>query len=48
MTPAAMLCRALSILTPLAADAQIERDRSQVRAFRAENPCPATGLKRGA
>lgn len=30
------------------ADAQIKRDRSQVRAFRAENPCPATGLKRGA
>lgn len=29
------------------ADAQIKRDRSQVRAFRAENPCPATGLKRG-
>lgn len=36
----------LSVM-PLA-DAQIQRDRSQVRAFRAENPCPATGLKRGA
>ena len=30
------------------AHARIERDRAQVRAFRAENPCPATGLKRGA
>lgn len=30
------------------ADAQIKRDRSQVRAFRAENPCPATGRTRGA
>jgi hypothetical protein len=26
----------------------IARDRSQVRAFRVENPCPATGLHRGA
>lgn len=26
----------------------IKRDRSQVRAFRAVNPCPATGLTRGA
>lgn len=25
-----------------------ERDRAQVRAFRAENPCPATGRTRGA
>jgi 5-methylcytosine-specific restriction endonuclease McrA len=30
------------------AEARIPRDRSEVRAFRAENPCPATGLKRGA
>ena len=30
------------------AHARIERDRAQVRAFRAENPCPATGLRRGA
>lgn len=30
------------------ADARIERDRAQVRAFRVENPCPATGLKRNA
>lgn len=32
----------------LSAEAAQQRDRSQVRAFRAENPCPATGLKRGA
>lgn len=30
------------------AEARIPRDRAQVRAFRAENPCPATGLTRGA
>lgn len=29
------------------AHARIERDRAQIRAFRAETPCPATGLKRG-
>lgn len=43
-----LLCLALVVLTPLPAQARIERDRSQVRAFRAENPCPANGLKRGA
>lgn len=32
----------------LPAAAQVQRDRAQVRAFRAEHPCPATGLKRGA
>lgn len=48
MTPAALLCLALAILSPLAADAQIKRDRAQVRAFRAEHPCPATGHTRGA
>lgn len=30
------------------AHAQIKRDRGEVRAFRAENPCPATGRARGA
>jgi hypothetical protein len=30
------------------AHARIDRDRAQVRAFRAENPCPATGRTRGA
>lgn len=35
-------------LLAIPADAQIKRDRSQVRAFRAENPCPATGRTRGA
>lgn len=35
-------------LLGLPAEARIERDRSQVRAFRADNPCPATGRTRGA
>lgn len=42
---------ALLLAGLLAADhapARTERDRSQVRAFRAENPCPATGLNRHA
>lgn len=38
-----MTAMAFSPLVP----ARIDRDRSQVRAFRADNPCPATGLKRG-
>ena len=29
-------------------EARTERDRAQVRAFRAENACPATGRTRGA
>lgn len=45
---AAPLCLAFALLAATPADAQIKRDRAQVRAFRAENPCPATGLKRGA
>lgn len=44
---AALLCLAVALLAA-PAEAQIKRDRSQVRAFRAEHPCPATGLKRGA
>ena len=32
----------------LTAEARIPRDPAQVRAFRNEYPCPATGLKRGA
>lgn len=39
---------ALALLLPGLAEAKIPRDRAQVRAFRAENPCPATGLIRGA
>lgn len=42
----ALLCIAFSI--GVAAQAGTYRDRSQVRAFRAERPCPANGLKRGA
>lgn len=37
-----------SLLISLPAFAKIPRDKAQVRAFRAEHPCPATGLKRGA
>lgn len=43
----AILCLAVAFLA-VPADARIPRDRAQVRAFRAEHPCPATGLKRGA
>lgn len=45
---AASLCLAFALLAATPADAQIKRDRSQVRAFRAENPCPATGQTRHA
>lgn len=34
-------------LSPLLVEARIPRDRAEVRAFRAENPCPSTGLTRG-
>ena len=46
-----MLCLIAAIsaaTTHISAEAQIKRDRAQVRAFRAENPCPATGRTRGA
>ena len=39
---------ALALLLPGLAEAKIPRDRTQVREFRNANPCPATGLKRGA
>lgn len=42
-----ILCLVAALLAATA-DAQIKRDRSHVRAFRAEYPCPATGQKRGA
>ena len=45
LSGAALAC---TLILPLAAEARIPRDMSQVRAFRNENPCPATGLKRGA
>lgn len=38
----------LLVITSLDATARIDRDRAQVRAFRAENHCPATGRTRGA
>lgn len=38
----------LLALTSFDATARTERNRAQVRAFRAENPCPATGRTRGA
>jgi hypothetical protein len=43
-------CLCLLMLCVLSAQthARIERDRAQVRAFRAEHPCPATGRTRGA
>jgi hypothetical protein len=39
---------AAALLLPCLADARIPRDPAQVRAFRNENPCPATGERRGA
>lgn len=39
------ICAAATTTTT---DAKSLRDRAQVRAFRAENPCPATGRTRGA
>lgn len=38
----------LAAVLATSANAVMERDRAQVRAFRAENPCPATGRTRGA
>jgi len=37
-----------ALLLTLPTFAKIPRDQAQVRAFRNENPCPVTGLKRGA
>lgn len=39
---------ALLALFSLPSDARIPRDRGEVRAFRAGNPCPSAGLTRGA
>ena len=46
-----ILCLVVAIVAATAAssvDAKIQRDRAQVRAFRTDNPCPATGRTRGA
>lgn len=40
-----LLCLSI-LLFGAAADARIARDRAEVRAFRAEHPCPSTGLRR--
>lgn len=48
MKASALLCLVIALLAATPAEAQIKRDRAQVRAFRAENPCPATGRTRGA
>jgi hypothetical protein len=39
---------ALALALSLSAIGQIQRSASEVRAFRSHNPCPATGMKRGA
>ncbi|WP_258007451.1 HNH endonuclease signature motif containing protein [Alicycliphilus denitrificans] len=44
----AWLSLLLGALLPLSAEPKIPRDRNEVRAFRAEHPCPATGRIRGA
>lgn len=51
MLSTTLLCliAAISAATaPISAEAKILRDRTQVRAFRAEHPCPSTGRTRGA
>lgn len=47
MSATTLLCLILALLATAPAEARTERDRAQVRAFRAENPCPATGRTRG-
>ena len=45
---AALLCLVVAIALPGWAEAgQVPRSRAEVRAFRAENPCPATGRRSG-
>lgn len=44
----ALLSAVFSVVMCQPADARTPRDRREVRDFRYENPCPATGLKRGA
>lgn len=46
MSNKTLLLAALLAL-PILADARTRRDPSQVREFRAEKPCPSTGLYRG-
>lgn len=48
MMHATLLCLVIALLAAAPAEARTERDRAQVRAFRAENPCPSTGRTRGA
>ncbi|WP_298929282.1 HNH endonuclease signature motif containing protein [uncultured Ramlibacter sp.] len=36
------------VLASCSAGARIERSQAEVRAFRADNPCPATGRRSGA
>lgn len=44
----ALLCALVLASAASQAGSRTERDRSQVRAFRAEHVCPATGQHRGA
>lgn len=44
----ALLYALIATFLPASAFAKIPRDKAQARAFRNEQPCPATGLKRGA
>ena len=49
MTALAMLAALAVLIIPphVLAGSRIPRDRAEVRAFRAEHPCPATGRTRG-
>ena len=43
-----ILLAALMVALPLVATARIERSAAEVLAFKRHNPCPVTGLARGA
>ena len=38
---------ALALLLPVAAEARIKRSQSAKVEFKRENPCPATGVRKG-
>jgi hypothetical protein len=41
-------CMLALLVTCTSADAQIQRSAGEVLAFKRQNPCPSTGLRRGA
>lgn len=43
----AFLCLSLALLAPLGAEARIKRSQSALVEFKAANPCPASGARKG-